>query len=257
MEYNIENYERPSVAVDAAVFGVEDHKTSTMDEKRLKILLVKRGEQPFEGTYSLPGGFLRKGETTEQAMRRELSEEAGVAETKLIPLKVYSAADRDPRGWIISAAYISLTNTVELSTDRASDAAEAVWLDLNYRAEGDLEKITILNDNIRLEITAGDGKVLENDLPFDHGSIIYDAFKKLQDEVRYHDIIFDLMPELFTISDLRGPYRMILQKQESIQAFRKRMLPKLEETDQYDDTKAAHRKSRLYRRKTGNRDKEE
>ncbi len=254
MDYSIADYDRPSVAVDAVVFGVEDHKSPTMDVKRLKLLLVKRGEEPFEGMYSLPGGFLRKNETTEQAMCRELSEEAGVAETKLIPLKVYSAADRDPRGWIISAAYISLTNTVELSTERTSDAAEAVWLDLNYRAEGELEKITISNDNIRLEITAKDGKVLENDLPFDHGIIIYDAFKKLQDEVRHHDIIFDLMPELFTISDLRGPYQTILQKQESIQAFRKRMLPKLEETDQYEDTTAAHRKSRLYRRKT---DKEE
>ncbi len=131
----------------------------------------------------------------------------------------------------------------------AVDAAEAVWLDFGYRAEGDLETITISNENTHLEITTKDGKVLENDLPFDHGSIIYDAFKKLQDEARHHDIIFDLMPELFTISDLRGPYRMILQKQESIQVFRKRMLPKIEETDQYDDTTAAHRKSRLYRRK--------
>ncbi len=237
------------MAVDAAVFGVDDHKTPTMDEKRIKILLVKRGEQPFEGMYSLPGGFLRKGETTEQAVCRELYEEAGVAETKLIPLKVYSAADRDPRGWIISAAYISLTNTVELSTDRASDATEAVWLDFRYLSDGGIETIVISDDNVHLEITAKDGKVLKNDFPFDHAVMIYDAFKKLQDEARNHDIIFDLMPELFTISDLHGPYRIILQKEETIQAFRKRMLPKIEETDQYDDTTAAHRKSKLYRRK--------
>ncbi len=249
MGYNIEDYERPSVAVDAAVFGVDDYKSSTMDEKRLKILLVKRGEQPFEGMYSLPGGFLRKGETTEQAMNRELCEEAGVVGTKLLPLKVYSDADRDPRGWIISAAYISLTNTVELSTDRTSDAAEAVWLDFRYQSIGDFEELIISNENTRLEITAKYGKVLTSDFPFDHGTIIYDAFKQLQDEVRHHDIIFDLMPELFTISDLHGPYQMILQKEETIQAFRKRMLPKIEETDQYDDTTAAHRKSKLYRRK--------
>ena len=91
--------------------------------------------------------------------------------------------------------------------------------------------------------------MVKNDLPFDHGTIIYEAFKKLQDEVKYHDIIFDLMPELFTVSDLHGPYRMILQKDESMQAFRKRMAPKIEETDIYDDTTAAHRKSKLYRRK--------
>ncbi len=249
MKYSITNYERPSVAVDAAVFGVDDHKSPTMDEKVLKILLIKRGEEPFKDMYALPGGFLEKNETAEDAVGRELAEEAGVTGSKLIPLKVYSGEGRDPRGWIISAAFISLTNTVRLSTERHSDAAEAVWMKFGYARSGSLEKLTISNDETILEIIAENSKVIRNDLPFDHGTIIYDAFKKLQDEVMYHDIIFDLMPELFTVSDLHGPYRMILQKDESIQAFRKRMSPKIEETDQYDDTTAAHRKSKLYRRK--------
>ena len=250
MGYSITDYERPSVAVDAAVFGVDDYKSETMDEKQLKILLVKRGETPFKGKYALPGGFLRKHETTEDAISRELAEEAGVCSSKLIPLKVYSEEGRDPRGWIISAAYISLTNTVQLSTIEGSDAAEAVWMELVYKVTENIEKLTILGNNTVLEIVAENGKVIKNNLSFDHGIIIYDAFKKLQDEVLYHDIIFDLMPELFTISDLHGPYKMILDKKESIQAFRKRMTPKIEETDIYDDTSAAHRKSKLYRRKT-------
>lgn len=249
MAYSITDYERPSVAVDAAVFGVDDRKSSTMDEKVLKILLIKRGEEPFKDMYALPGGFLEKNETAEEAVSRELAEEAGVVGSKLIPLKVYSGEGRDPRGWIISAAFISLTNTVQLSTARNSDASEAVWMELRYDFTGSSEKLTISKDETVLEIIAENGKVIRNDFPFDHGTIIYEAFKKLQDEVRYHDIIFDLMPELFTVSDLHGPYRMILQKDESMQAFRKRMSPKIEETDQYDDTTAAHRKSKLYRRK--------
>lgn len=249
MGYSITDYERPSVAVDAAVFGVDDQRSSTMDEKVLKILLIKRGEEPFKGMYALPGGFLRRNETAEEAVSRELAEEAGVAGSKLIPLKVYSGEGRDPRGWIISAAFISLTNTVRLSTQRHSDAAEAVWMEFGYEPNGISEKLIISNGEVTLEISAEKGKVVNSDLPFDHGTIIYDAFKKLQDEVMYHDIIFDLMPELFTVSDLHGPYRMILQKDESMQAFRKRMSPKIEETDQYDDTTAAHRKSKLYRRK--------
>ncbi len=249
MAYSIKDYERPSVAVDAAVFGVDDYKSATMDEKRLKILLVKRGEEPFKDMYSLPGGFLRKNETVEEAVHRELAEEAGVTGSKLIPLKVYSGADRDPRGWIISAAYLSLTNTVKLSTDFSSDAAEAVWLEVVYEISDSTEKLVISGDETFLEITAENGHIVKNDFPFDHGTIIYDAFKKLQDEVLHHDIIFDLMPELFTVSDLHGPYKMILDKNESMQAFRKRMSSKIEETDQYDDTTAAHRKSKLYRRK--------
>lgn len=249
MAYSITDYERPSVAVDAAVFGVDDHKSSTMDEKILKILLIKRGEEPFKDMYALPGGFLEKNETAEEAVSRELAEEAGVVGSKLIPLKVYSGEGRDPRGWIISAAFISLTNTVQLSTDRNSDAAEAVWMDLRYEVSGSTENLIISKDETVLEIIAENGRVIKNDFSFDHGSIIYDSFKKLQDEVRYHDIIFDLMPEMFTVSDLHGPYQMIIQKNESMQAFRKRMSPKIEETDQYDDTTAAHRKSKLYRRK--------
>lgn len=243
MDYDISIYDKPSVAVDAVVFGIEDCKSATMDEKKLKILLIKRGEEPFKDMFSLPGGFLRRGETVEEAVRRELAEEAGVTHSKLIPLKVYSKNGRDPRGWIISDAFISLTNTVELSTHVNSDAKEAVWLDLTYESANDTLHIA---DDI---IISADGFVLGSTLAFDHGQIIYDAFRKLQDEVRYHDIIFDLMPELFTISDLHKPYKTILSKSETIQAFRKRMLPKIEETELYDNTTSAHRKSKLYRRK--------
>lgn len=243
MNYDISIYDRPSVAVDTVVFGVDDCKSATMDEKKLKILLVKRGEEPFMDMYSLPGGFLRKDETVEEAVRRELEEEAGVTSSKLIPLKVYSKTGRDPRGWIISDAFISLTNTVELSTLENSDAKEAVWLDLTYDSDNDT--IHIGDDTI----ISADGFVLGSQIAFDHGQIIYDAFKKLQDEVRYHDIIFDLMPELFTISDLHNPYKTILDKTETIQAFRKRIMPKIEETDLYDNTTSAHRKSKLYKRK--------
>ena len=249
MAYSITDYERPSVAVDAAVFGVDDYKSSTMDEKILKILLVKRGEEPFRDMYALPGGFLRKNETAEEAVHRELAEEAGVTDSKIIPLKIYSGKNRDPRGWIISAAFISLTNTVELSTAADSDAANAEWLSIRWEVTDKTEKLIISDDETTFEIIADEGKIIKSDFPFDHGMIIYDAFKKLQDEVRYHDIIFDLMPEFFTVSDLHGPYQMILQKNESIQAFRKRMTQKIEETEMYDNTTAAHRKSKLYRRK--------
>lgn len=249
MNYSITNYDRPSVAVDTAVFGVDDYSTSTMDQKKLKILLINRGEEPFKNMYSLPGGFLRKDETIESAAHRELTEEAGVRNSKLIPLKFYSEKGRDPRGWIISAAFISLTNTVKLSTVTNSDAETATWMDFCYKIYDNTEEIIISDKDIQLKITAVNGIVKSNDFPFDHGVIIYDAFRKLQDEVIYHDIIFELMPELFTISDLHGPYKMIIPKDESVQAFRKRMLSKIEETDQYDDTKAAHRKSKLYRKK--------
>ncbi|MCM1133900.1 MAG: NUDIX hydrolase [Ruminococcus flavefaciens] len=246
MTKSIKDFETPRLTVDGIVFGVDDYKSATMEEKKLKLLLIRRGIPPFKGQYALPGGFLRNGETVEAAIARELQEEAGITNlTRLIPLKVYSKIGRDPRGWTATAAFIALTNTVELSYDKAGDAKDPTWLELKYDSDNDTIHIA---DDI---IISADGFVLGSPIAFDHGQIIYDAFKKLQDEVRYHDIIFDLMPELFTVSDLHGPYRMILDKAESMQAFRKRMSSKIEETEFFDDTTMAHRKSKLYRRKKG------
>lgn len=247
--YSIENYERPSVATDCVVFGIdtEDSKSRrTLKQHSLKILLVKRGEQPFINQYSLAGGFVRKGETVEETALRELKEEAGVSDPKIINTGVYSRMGRDPRGWIISCAFLALTRTVSLSTAVGSDAMEAHWLDFEYDdSEG--EKIT-LSDNIqKIVIQYEKGSPLDNPLAFDHAEIIYDAFMKLRDEVFYHDIIFDLMPPLFAVSDLQQPFEIITGKKTSPQNFRKKMSAKIRETEFFDD-KYAHRTSRLYER---------
>ena len=128
--YSIENFERPSVAADCVVFGIdstEPDSPRSLKQRKLKILLVKRGEEPFLNHYSLAGGFLRKGETIEETAIRELKEEAGVYDPKIINIGVYSKAERDPRGWIISCAFLALTRTVTLSTAEESDAFEAYW----------------------------------------------------------------------------------------------------------------------------------
>ncbi|MBR5370702.1 MAG: NUDIX hydrolase [Oscillospiraceae bacterium] len=246
--YTIEAFDRPSVAADAVVFGIDTappESKYSLAQRTLKILLIRRGEEPFKGQYSLPGGFLRKGETIEQTAVRELREESGVQEPKLIPLKVYSAVDRDPRGWIISAAFLALTRTVLLSTDAQSDAAGAEWLNFSYESEGSSETITV-GDTVTLHYENGTAQ--PSDLAFDHAQIIRDAFLRLRDEVLHHDLIFDLMPEKFAVSDLQQPYESILGTHTSPQNFRKKILPKLTETGEYDKT-AAHRASMLYMRK--------
>lgn len=245
--YSIENFDRPSVAADCVVFGIdstEPDSPRSLRHRMLKILLIKRGEEPFMNRYSLAGGFLRKGETIEQTALRELQEEAGVADPKIMNIGVYSKTDRDPRGWIISCAYLALTRTVELSTAEYSDASDAHWLNFEYD-DSDGEKIILSDGTEEIIIHYNNGQPDKNPIAFDHAKIIYDAFLKLRDEVVNHDIIFELMPPLFAISDLQQPYEIITGKKTSPQNFRKKMSSKIRETEFFDET-AAHRTSKLY-----------
>ena len=231
--YSIESYERPSVASDCVVFGIDtldSRDRKSLKQRVLKILLVKRKEEPFENHYCLAGGFLRKGETIEETAVRELREESGVIDPKLINLKVYSKFGRDPRGWIISCAFIALTRTVELSVEDNSDVSEAHWFNFEYDCK-DGEKIVLSDENSEIILTYTNGIADENILSFDHAQIIRDAFLKLRDEVMNHDIIFDLMPPLFAISDLQQPYEIITGIKTSPQNFRKKMSRKIHETE--------------------------
>jgi ADP-ribose pyrophosphatase YjhB (NUDIX family) len=248
---SILNYPRPSVAADAAVFGVAELDAAdpkSLRRRTLNILLVRRGEEPFCGEYSLPGGFLRPGETIEEAACRELTEETGVMQPRILPLKTYSAPDRDPRGWIISCAFLALTRTVQLSTAEHSDAACAQWFELSYDRDGAEEIITLTGADTAMTLRYRDGRAQERILAFDHAEILRDAFLRLRDEVEHHDLIFELMPPLFAVSDLQQPYELITGRHTSPQNFRKKMASKIEVTGQYDSA-AAHRTSRLYQRK--------
>src|SRR5215203_2221657 len=104
MPYTYE-YPRPSVTVDIVVFG--------LDEQDLKVLLIQRDLEPFQGKWALPGGFVRMEEDLEQAARRELKEETAVAELFLEQLYTFGTVDRDPRGRVITVAYYALVNLVE------------------------------------------------------------------------------------------------------------------------------------------------
>jgi hypothetical protein len=133
-----------------------------------------------------------------------------------------------------------LTNTVELSTAAGSDAESAHWLDLE--ATDTDEGLTLkLHYNGEVVYENSCGKTLSDKLAFDHGNMILDAFLKLRDEVINHDMIFGLMPEYFTISDLQQPYEAITGIHISPQGFRKKVIGKLTETDSANSILSEHR----------------
>lgn len=202
-------YPRPSVTVDAVVFGV--------DGVALKILLIQRKDVPFKGAWALPGGFVQMGESLDDAARRELAEETGLRPSYMEQLYTFGEPGRDPRGRVITVAYVALVRPDAHAIAAASDARDARWFALD-------------------ELPA---------LAFDHREIIDMALRRLRAKVRYAPIGFDLLPEAFTLTDLQGLYEEILQTGLDKRNFRKKILSTglLKEVGQTDATMPP---SRLY-----------
>jgi 8-oxo-dGTP diphosphatase len=200
-----------AVAVDCVVFGVA--------EQSLKVLLVERGVEPFSGAWALPGGFVRDGESLEQAARRELKEETGLDQLYLEQLYTFGEPTRDPRGRVISVAYYALVKLRDYRTQPSADARQATWFNA-------------------AEVP---------NLAFDHGRIVEMARERLRGKVRYQPIGFELLPDKFTLTELQRLYEIILERELDKRNFRKKILSMdlLEDTGEMQKG-VAHRAARLY-----------
>ncbi len=205
-------YPRPAVAVDCVVFGFDDGE--------LKVLLIRRGLDPFRGRWALPGGFVRVGETLDAAARRELAEEAGLSDVYLEQLYTFGDVGRDPRERVVSVAYYALVALARHRPTAATDAAAAAWF-----AVADLPP-----------------------LAFDHAAIVAAAVARLRGKVRYQPVGFELLPERFTLSQLQHLYEAVLERPLDKRNFRKKLLAMdvVIETDEVQQD-VAHRAARLYR----------
>ena len=105
----------PALTTDCVVF-----------DERGYVLLIRRGNEPFKGSYALPGGFVDVGERVEDSCRRELSEETGLHVGELRLIGVYSDLGRDPRGHTCSVAYLARVGRAEVTA--GDDAAAAEWV---------------------------------------------------------------------------------------------------------------------------------
>jgi 8-oxo-dGTP diphosphatase len=173
--YDPSRYERPSVTVDVVIF--------TLQERELHVLLVKRKHWPHEGRWALPGGFINMDESLEQAARRELEEETGVRDIYLEQLYTFGEPRRDPRTRVISIAYIALVSA-DKQTLRASDESTDVrWFSLQK---------------------------LPGTLAFDHDLILATGLDRLRSKLEYTTLAFQLLPEVFSILELKHIYEQIL-----------------------------------------------
>lgn len=215
-------YPRPSVTVDCVVFGFDASDV----EDPLKVLLIRRKDNPFKGRWALPGGFVNvqddadQGEDLEAAARRELAEETSIEVDYLEQLYTFGAPKRDPRGRVISVAYLALVRRADHEAHAGSDASDAVWT------------------SCRLDSTR---------LAFDHDRILAVATERLRTKVRYAPIGFNLLPEVFTLSELRRLYEGLLGRKIDPSNFRKKMLTTGVVIETGDTRSGQHRPSPLFR----------
>ena len=148
------DYPRPAVTVDIVVC------TGELSE----VLLIQRKHAPFEGYWALPGGFIEMEETLEAAARRELQEETGVSDVALTEVGVFSAPFRDPRGRVITIAYVAVLEESALNIKAGSDASAAAWF-------------STASFDQTCESSAATKKPK---LAFDHAEIIQRALEKLK-----------------------------------------------------------------------------
>jgi len=169
----------------------------TMTEGTLQVLLVRRGEAPFQGMWAIPGGFKRPTETLDEAARRELSEETGVDAARLLTqFGAYGDPQRDPRMNVVTVAYVAVLRDVG-AVVAGTDAADAALVPVS----------AVLNGEI--------------DLAFDHLRIARDAIERVRVELEVSVIAISLKETTFTLAELRAVYEAVWGVQLDAANFRR------------------------------------
>ncbi len=178
------DHPRPAVTVDLVVFAFV--------EGSLRVLLIRRGREPYAGRWAIPGGFLEITEEVEAGARRELKEETGLCLRGAIDaIGFFGKVDRDPRGRTITLAYAGIAQPDERTIEGSDDAAHAEWVEL--------------------------GK--EMDLAFDHDQILEQAKNWLRRGLLEHRLGLSILPRSFTLGDVEALFGPLGLSREQADAW--------------------------------------
>lgn len=175
------------IAVDCVIFG--------FDGESLKLLLCQREMEPEKGKWSLMGGFLTQNETLDEAAYRVLARITGLRNIYMEQLSTFSAIDRDSEDRVISTAYYSLINIKEYESDVLKKHG-VEWYSIDELPE----------------------------LIFDHNEMVEKSLKRLKRRAAHQPIGFELLPETFTITQLRNLYSAIYQRPLDPANFRRKLM---------------------------------
>lgn len=199
-------------SVDSVIFG--------FDGKRLKVLLIRRGEDPYKDYWALPGNLVYLDEDIDNAAERVLYELTGLRNVYLQQVETFGSVDRHPVGRVITTAYYSLIKIDDAKVSSQSHVQEVRWFPLHDVGQ----------------------------LAFDHQRILHACFKKLQRMVRNQPLGFELLPPKFTLSALQRLYEAVLETPLDKRNFRKKILAMKLLVDMNESQEGvSHRPARLYR----------
>ena len=260
--YNSDLYQKLSVTTDILVVSVSSEKHDNYrktDNKKMSILLVKRNEYPFKDKWCLPGGFVGINEELDTAPIRIIKKETNLDDIYLEQLYTFGSVKRDPRMRVISTSYIALIDKNKLNENLNENAS---WFDIILYEEKD-NIVSIVLNNGEVTVNVEIEKVLRekttdrysfklkknNLLAFDHSIVILSGLERLKNKLEYTDIVFNMMPEYFTLGELQQVYEVILGKKLLAPAFRRLISNKVEKTEK-QKTGGGHRPSYLFKYKS-------
>ena len=265
-DYDSSRFEKLSMTSDILILSVSSKDTNNYrktDQKCMSILLVKRNEYPYKDKWCLPGGFLNpNGETLEECAKRVLKRETNLSDIYLEQLYTFDSPNRDPRMRVVSTAFVAL-----IDKDQLKEKVEhASWFDVIELKENK-NRVEILLSNgtetisfvikkeLRKKTTDRYNYITEKNssIAFDHDRVILAGIERIKNKINYTDVVFNMMPEYFTLGELQQVYEVILNKKLLDPAFRRIIANKVEKTERMK-TGAGHRPSYLFRYKKNERD---
>lgn len=263
--YSDSEYEKPSVTVDAVIFRLVDKTENNyrkLPQKKLQVYLTKRKYSPFKNVYSVIGTFIDLKEEIEQTMKLCVKNKVGLTNFYSEQLYTFGDKGRDPRTRVLSVSYMLLTDENEILEN-----GEWFDIDISSSSEKELsENGYTISQHIELKLS-NENSCLENKLnvsiqknnltetkkietvtsflAFDHLKLICFAIERLKNKLEYTDIIFNLLPKTFTLTELKFSYETILGEKLLDANFRRKTAKLVEPTEEFS-TGRGHRNSLLY-----------
>ncbi len=264
--YSDSEYEKPSVTVDAVVFRFFDEVSNNyrkLPEKKLQVFLTKRDYFPFKNSYAIIGTFIDLNFSLAESLQKCVEKKINLKNFYYEQLFTFGEKSRDPRTRVISTSYLCLTNEKEnlssgnwFNIDKKEHIIEKTQNENGYTLKKQIlitlsSNETVLQNELLLTVTkqnlqeTKEVSIINSSLAFDHIKIIYYALERLKNKLEYTDIIFNLLPKEFTLTELKKCYELILNEHLLDANFRRKTAKLVSPTNNYVQGKG-FRNSQLF-----------